>query len=57
MKAVKKAPGFDEVLIPGEPERRTMAQREKEGVYLPDDTANILSALAERYGVAMPAAR
>jgi len=57
IKSVKKAPGFDEVLVPGEPERRTMAQRERDGITLPEDTVKDLSSLADRYGVAMPVAR
>ena len=34
LKAVPPAPGFDEVLLPGEPEQRTQAERERDGIPL-----------------------
>jgi len=40
-----------EVLIPGEPEQRTRAQRSKEGVPLPDDTWASILATARDVGV------
>jgi hydroxycarboxylate dehydrogenase B len=47
-KSAKPAASGGEVLIPGEPEQRTRAQREREGVPLPDDTwASILAAARE----------
>jgi LDH2 family malate/lactate/ureidoglycolate dehydrogenase len=54
IKAAKPAPGFDEVLLPGEPERRTRAKRAEEGIALPDDTVNQLSQIATKYGLSMP---
>lgn len=38
IKAVPPGPGFDEVLIPGEPEARTRAKREREGIAIPEAT-------------------
>ena len=38
VKKVKPAPGVDEVLIPGEPEARSAAAREKEGIPVADTT-------------------
>ena len=40
-----------EVLIPGEPEQRTRAQREREGVPLPEDTWASILAAARAVGV------
>jgi len=55
IKAVKVAPGFTEVLMPGEPERRTRTKRAAEGIVLPDDTCQRLAELAAKYGLRMPA--
>ena len=56
MKSAKTAPGVEAVLVPGEPERRNLAQRSRDGVGIPEDTVEILGAgLADRYGVPMPA--
>ena len=38
IKAVPPRPGFVEVLIPGEPEARSRAKREREGIEIPEDT-------------------
>jgi LDH2 family malate/lactate/ureidoglycolate dehydrogenase len=57
LKRVPPAPGVDEVLIPGEPEARTRAQRSQEGVSLPEDTWDAIAAVAGPAGVAMPPAR
>ena len=35
LKAIPPAPGFDEVLLPGEPEQRAQAERERDGIPLP----------------------
>jgi len=56
IRAVPPAPGFEEVLIPGEPERRARARRMETGIALPDDTRESLQALAARLHVPMPAA-
>ena len=54
IKGVKTAPGFSEIMLPGEPERHTLAQRMEEGINLPEETMNKLAELAARYGVSMP---
>lgn len=46
--------GRTEVLLPGEPERRSRAERRRAGVLLPDATWTDLAALAGRFGVAPP---
>lgn len=51
IKAVPPAPGFDEVLLPGEPERRTRERRLLEGISMPDSSWKELEGLAARYGV------
>ncbi|GAA2173910.1 Ldh family oxidoreductase [Agrococcus versicolor] len=48
--AIAPAPGFDEVLVPGEPEERTRTQRLADGIELPDATVDDLVALGERFG-------
>ncbi|MCL4367577.1 MAG: Ldh family oxidoreductase, partial [Actinobacteria bacterium] len=51
IKAVPPAVGFDEVLLPGEPEQRSRAGRLVEGISLPDNSWETLKQLASRYGV------
>lgn len=51
IKAVPPAPGFSEVLLPGEPELRTRAQRKAEGISLPDNSWRTLQQQATRYKV------
>jgi LDH2 family malate/lactate/ureidoglycolate dehydrogenase len=57
--AVRNSPpaeGFAEVLVPGEIEARTRAQRTRDGIPLSDGVWSELSALAARLGVPLPAA-
>jgi hydroxycarboxylate dehydrogenase B len=46
--------GRGELLLPGEPERRSRSERRRTGVLLPDATWTDLAALAERFGVTLP---
>ena len=46
--------GVDEILLPGDPERRTLAKRGAEGVPLDDGNWGELVKLAERLNVAVP---
>src|SRR5207248_5727902 len=51
VKAVPPAPGFDEVLVPGEPESRTREQRQREGIPIPHATWEAVRAVAAELGV------
>jgi LDH2 family malate/lactate/ureidoglycolate dehydrogenase len=53
-KTVAPAPGVAEILIPGEPEVRSRARRQREGVPLPDATWSELAAIGKRFGVPLP---
>lgn len=55
IKAVPPAPGYSEVLLPGEPEQRMLAQRMVTGVTLDDTTWTLLSEDAALLGVDLPA--
>jgi uncharacterized oxidoreductase len=48
--------GTDEILLPGDPERRTLARRTAEGIPFDDRNWAELTALAQRLGVAVPGA-
>lgn len=50
VKAVPTAPGFQEVMLPGEPEARTAAQRAA-GITVDDATWAFISGAAERFGI------
>jgi len=47
------AEGVTEILIPGDPERRSRARREREGIPIPDPVWSDLKEIADRYGLAM----
>ena len=49
------APGHDEVLVPGEPEARAKAERERDGIPLPPTLWTTLSELSAELGVTVPA--
>jgi uncharacterized oxidoreductase len=51
VKGVPPAPGFEEVLVPGEPETRSRAQRQREGVYVEDATVAAIRKTAAELGV------
>jgi LDH2 family malate/lactate/ureidoglycolate dehydrogenase len=54
VKAVPPAPGVAEVLLPGEPEARSRAERQRHGVPIPADTWDALVATATRFHVPVP---
>lgn len=54
MKAVPPAPGFEEVLVPGEPEVRSRAERERDGIPVAEATWEAIQATAHRLGVPLP---
>ncbi|HEY1603700.1 MAG TPA: Ldh family oxidoreductase [Pirellulales bacterium] len=47
--------GVDEILLPGDPERRTLAARSSDGIPLDDGNWQALRELAAKFGVACPA--
>lgn len=51
IKSCPLAPGFDEILIPGEPEIRTRKLREREGIYVDEATWEQIVKAAESVGV------
>ncbi len=53
IKAVPPAPGFAEVLVPGEPEVRTAARRRAEGIPVAEDTWAEIVATAASVGVSL----
>ncbi|MDQ3702816.1 MAG: Ldh family oxidoreductase [Chloroflexota bacterium] len=55
VKAVSPAPGFSEVMLPGGPEGKSRAERQKAGVPVPGDTWDALAATARRLQVPVPA--
>jgi uncharacterized oxidoreductase len=56
-KRVPPAADTDEVLVPGEPEHRTRAHRQRAGISLPDATWQDLIAVGARFDVPLPKAR
>lgn len=49
-----KAAGVQEIMLPGDPERRTKAARLKDGIVLDDGTWSQLKAVAAKLGVDVP---
>lgn len=54
IKALPRAPGSEEILVPGERAARTLARRSREGIPLPQAVVEELNAVAKNYGVEMP---
>jgi len=54
IKGLPPAEGFDEVMVPGEPEARTLRQRQREGIPLPEGTIAHLQEIAQELGVPLP---
>jgi len=55
IKALPRADGFKEILVPGEPEEKTFDDRVKNGIPLPEGTIRNLKEVAGRFGVKLPA--
>ena len=51
IRATKPVAGVDQVLIPGDPERKTRADRTQNGIPLPDDTWAAIVNTAREVGV------
>jgi len=54
MRQTKPAPGFNEVLVPGDIEFRTQAKKDREGVELDASLVDPLKKLGDKVGVAFP---
>jgi len=57
IRASRPAAGVDQVLIPGDPERKTRAERTRDGVPLPDDTWAAIVNTARELGVSEASVR
>ena len=55
LKALPKASGVDEILVPGEPEDKVYDERLRNGIPLPEGTVRKLRDMSERFGVPLPA--
>ncbi len=53
VKSSAPAQGFDEIVIPGEPEARVEAERRENGVFVEDETWSQIAASAVKLGVAL----
>ena len=54
IKALPRAEGVNEILVPGEPEEKVKAERLKSGIPVPPKIVDNLKKVADRLGVAMP---
>jgi ureidoglycolate dehydrogenase (NAD+) len=54
LKALPRADGTEEVLVPGEPEDQVYEDRVQHGIPLPDGTLRNLRQVAQRFGVQIP---
>ncbi len=54
LKALPKAQGFSEILMPGELEDRICEERKRDGIPLPRGTVQNLRNAAEKYGAELP---
>jgi len=54
LKASPPAPGFKEVLMPGEPEQREEARRLRDGIFVDETTWRQFALCAESVGVSVP---
>lgn len=56
VRSSRRVAGVDEILLPGDPERRTAAAKREHGLFLDDENWRQLVELAEKLGVTAPAA-
>ena len=54
LRAVPPAPGFSEVLVPGDPEQRIRATRQRDGIPVGEDIWRSLVDVATSLGVSVP---
>jgi uncharacterized oxidoreductase len=57
LKEVRPSDGVAEVMVPGEPERRSRELRRREGIAVAEQTGEELAAIAERFGIRIPECR
>ena len=55
LKALPKADGYDEILMPGEPEQKALDDRTRNGIPLPPGTIERLRKAANRFQLQLPA--
>jgi len=55
IRAVQPAPGFTEVLVPGDPESRARAVRQRDGIPIADDVWETLVKVAQSVGLSAEA--
>jgi ureidoglycolate dehydrogenase (NAD+) len=55
LKGLPKAEGFEEIMMPGEPEDRVWAERSRDGIPLPPGTAQKIRDASTRFGIPLPA--
>jgi LDH2 family malate/lactate/ureidoglycolate dehydrogenase len=55
LRALPRAEGVPEVLVPGEPEDRSTEERSRRGIPLPAGTVENLRRVASRFRVPLPA--
>jgi uncharacterized oxidoreductase len=53
VKSSRSAPGFDEVIVPGEIERATQQRRRRDGIPIPDEVWEQIAQAAEGSGVSL----
>jgi L-2-hydroxycarboxylate dehydrogenase (NAD+) len=53
LKASRKAPGIEEILVPGEPEFRTREKRLREGIPIADEVWSEIEQMAKEMGVSI----
>jgi len=54
LKATPPMEGFQEVLVPGEPEERTAKDQGREGIAIPEPVVQDLVGLAEELSIEVP---
>jgi len=54
IKACRRRPGVEEILVPGERSSRTVSENTKNGVKLDPVTVNELTALATKFDIPLP---
>jgi LDH2 family malate/lactate/ureidoglycolate dehydrogenase len=54
LRAIPPAPGFDEVLAPGDPEARAREERERSGIPVAPALWQTLNELSDELGVPVP---